>query len=402
MTSPAPAKPRLTQAMVLLMAIAAGLAVASNYYAQPLLHTIGLQFGLSTAGAGAIVTVAQLSYAAGLIFLVPLGDTFERRTLIVSMTALSSIGLLVTAYSSSMTGIFIGTAMTAFLSVVAQVLVPFAATLAGDANRGKVVGTIMSGLLLGILLARTASGALASLGGWRTVYWVAAILLLVCAAALWRVLPTYRATSTMAYPRLLASVAQLFVQEPLFRARALIGGLTFAAFSVLWTSLTFLLSDAPFEFSTGTIGLFGLAGAAGAVAATRFGRMADRGLANRFSAIGLTLLTVSWVAIYLGKFSIWAMIVGIIGLDLAVQGVHVTNQSAIYRLQPQARSRLASGYMTCYFAGGALGSIASATAYAYSGWLGVCLLGGALSALALAYGTLAPNAHIPEIRTAPQ
>jgi predicted MFS family arabinose efflux permease len=391
---------RMSRTIVLLMALATGLAVASNYYAQPLLHTIGKEFALSNAAAGAIVTVAQLSYATGLMFLVPLGDFFERRSLIVILTALSSVGLLITASSSTMTDIFIGTAVTGILSVVAQLLVPFAATLASNDERGRVLGTVMSGLLMGILLARTVSGALADLGGWRTVYWVAAILLMGLSALLWRFLPRYRVATTLSYPMLLRSVLLLFVEEPLFRARALLGGLAFAAFSVFWTSLTFLLSAPPFSFPNTTIGLFGLAGAAGAVAASRFGRLADRGLGNRSTLIGLTILTLSWIAIGYGSKSIPSLIVGIIGMDLAVQGVHVTNQSAIYRLRPESRSRLASGYMTSYFAGGAFGSLSSAAVYSYAGWLGVCLLGGALSALALVYSALAPNAKIPEIRHA--
>jgi MFS family permease len=187
------------------------------------------------------------------------------------------------------------------------------------------------------------------------------------------------------------------VEEPLFRARALLGGLAFAAFSVFWTSLTFLLSAPPFSFANTTIGLFGLAGAAGALAASRFGRLADRGLGNRSTLIGLTILTLSWVAIGYGSKSIASLIIGIIGMDLAVQGVHVTNQSAIYRLRPESRSRLASGYMTSYFAGGAFGSFSSAAMYSYAGWFGVSLLGGTLSALALAYSALARNARIPKI-----
>jgi predicted MFS family arabinose efflux permease len=399
---PTASKPHLSRAIVWLMAVATGLAVASNYYAQPLLHTIAQEYGLSNAAAGAIVTVAQLSYAFGLIFLVPLGDMFERRSLIVSMTLLSSLGLLITAFLPGITPIFIGTAVTGTLSVVAQVLVPFGASLASEEERGKVLGTIMSGLLMGILLARTVSGALADLGGWRTVYWVAAILMTLCAGLLWRILPRYRVPTRLSYPQLLASVVRLFPEEPLFRARALIGGLTFATFSVLWTSLTFLLASPPFNYANTTIGLFGLAGAAGALAASRFGALADRGHGNRSTVIALAVLALSWIPLALGQHSVAALIVGIVCLDLVVQGVHVTNQSAIYRLRPEARSRLASGYMTAYFAGGASGSVASAAVYSYAGWIGVSLLGGALSLLALLYSVLAPNARIPQKAAAPR
>ena len=189
----APAQPApLTAPVILLMSVATGLAVASNYYAQPLLHTISQQFTLSNATAGSIVMIAQLSYALGLILLVPLGDLFERRGLIVLMTLLSSGGLLVSAFARNIQMLMLGTAVTGMLSVVAQVLVPFAATLAAPHERGKAVGTVMSGLLLGILLARTAAGVLADLGSWRTVYWVAAILMLAMSAALWKVLPRHK------------------------------------------------------------------------------------------------------------------------------------------------------------------------------------------------------------------
>ncbi|VFR25923.1 MFS permease protein [plant metagenome] len=400
MTTTHAATPRLTAPIILLMSIATGLTVASNYYAQPLLHTIGQQFGLSTTAAGAIVTTAQVSYAAGLLFLVPLGDLLERRRLIVLMTLCSAAGLLVTAFATSIGMVFLGTALTAVLSVVAQVLVPYAATLAEPETRGKVVGTIMSGLLLGILLARTAAGALADLGSWRTIYWVAAILLVLCAAALWRALPASRNPTQLSYPQLLRSIGELFRDEPLFRARAVLGALSFAMFSVLWTSLTFLLAGPDYGYSDTTIGLLGLAGAAGALAASRVGRLADRGLANRSTRVGLLLLLVSWLPLAFAPVSLTALIVGILVLDLAIQAVHVTNQSAIYRIRPEARSRLTAGYMTAYFIGGALGSLVSATAYGMAGWHGVCAAGTVLALAALAYEWLTPGAHVPDLPAA--
>ncbi|WP_387468425.1 MFS transporter, partial [Photorhabdus sp. RM323S] len=203
------------------MSVAVGLSVASNYYAQPLLHSIGLQFNLSTTAAGSVVTVAQLSYACGLILLVPLGDIIERRSLIVLMTALSAFGLLITAFASSLSFVILGTVVAGSLSVVAQILIPFASTLAAPGERGKVVGMVMSGLLLGILLARTVAGTLADLGSWRTVYWVAAVLMLAMSGALWFVLPRYKSLVELSYPRLLASIIRLYTDEPLFRARAL-------------------------------------------------------------------------------------------------------------------------------------------------------------------------------------
>ena len=381
------------------MSVATGLAVASNYYAQPLLHTIGQQFSISNAAAGTIVTTAQLSYAVGLMLLVPLGDMFERRALIVLMNLLAAGGLLISAFASNIAVLILGTALTGMLSVVAQILVPFAATLAAPHERGKAVGTVMSGLLLGILLARTAAGALADVGSWRTVYWVAAILMLCMSAVLWRVLPRYQSPTAMSYPRLLGSILRMFVEEPLFRARSLIGGLLFAAFSMLWTPLTFLLSGPDYGFNNTTIGLFGLAGAAGAYAANRFGRLADRGLGNQATRIGLLLLLASWGLMAFGQASVIALLVGILIQDLAIQGVHVTNTSSLYRTRPEARSRLTAGYMTSYFIGGATGSLVSSWLYSHYGWPGVVTAGAVLAAITLAYGMLGASARIPE--TAP-
>ncbi|QIF30912.1 MFS transporter [Enterobacter hormaechei] len=365
------------------MSVATGLAVASNYYAQPLLDTIARAFDLSASSAGFIVTAAQLGYAAGLLFLVPLGDMFERRMLIVSMTLLAAGGMLITASSQSLTMMIIGTALTGLFSVVAQILVPLAATLASPEKRGKVVGTIMSGLLLGILLARTVAGLLASLGGWRTVYWVASVLMLIMALALWRGLPKVKQENHLNYPQLLASVFSLFTRDKLLRTRAILGCLTFANFSILWTSMAFLLAAPPFNYSEGVIGLFGLAGAAGALGARPAGGLADKGKSHMTTSAGLVLLLLSWAAIWYGHVSVLALIVGILVLDLTVQGVHITNQTVIYRVKPDARNRLTAGYMTSYFIGGAAGSLISASAWQYAGWTGVCAIGAIVAAINL-------------------
>ena len=373
----------LSPALILLMSVATGLAVASNYYAQPLLDTIARAFNLSASSAGFIVTAAQLGYAAGLLFLVPLGDMFERRMLIVSMTLLAAGGMLITASSQSLTMMIIGTALTGLFSVVAQILVPLAATLASPEKRGKVVGTIMSGLLLGILLARTVAGLLASLGGWRTVYWVASVLMVVMALALWRGLPKVKQENHLNYPQLLASVFSLFTQDKLLRTRALLGCFTFANFSILWTSMAFLLAAPPFNYSEGVIGLFGLAGAAGALGARPAGGLADKGKSHLTTSAGLVLLLLSWAAIWYGHISVLALIVGILVLDLTVQGVHITNQTVIYRVKPEARNRLTAGYMTSYFIGGAAGSLISASAWQHAGWSGVCAIGAIVATINL-------------------
>ncbi|EKT59454.1 MFS transporter [Providencia sneebia] len=373
----------LTTGLVVLMAIATGLVVASNYYAQPLLETIATQFNLTTNMAGFIVTAAQLGYAAGLLFLVPLGDIFERKSLVLVMTSLSALGLLITSLSDNIWQILLGTALTGLFSVVAQVLIPMAATLAKPSQRGKSVGIIMSGLLLGILLARTISGAVAMVGGWRAIYWVAFALLVLLIIVMAYKLPRYHQKTHLNYFQLLFSIGQLFCSTPVLAVRALLGALSFANFALLWTAMAFLLASPPFNYSEGTIGLFGLVGAAGALMATQAGHLVDKGKGKYVTTIGLVLLLLSWIPIGLAKYSLIAFIIGVLILDLAVQAVHVTNQSTLYRILPEARNRLTAGYMTSYFIGGALGSLLSGYAYEKAGWEGIAISGGILCVISI-------------------
>ena len=334
-----PTLPPLHRWQVLLMSVATGVAVASNYYAQPLLHTIADAFGMPFGQVGMVVTAAQLSYAAGLILLVPLGDLFERRRLIVVMSLLSAGGLVISACAPSLTWLLVGTAVTGMLSVVAQVLVPFAATLAAPHERGKAVGTVMSGLLLGILLARTVAGLLSSLGDWRLVYAIAAGTLVLTALALQRGLPRFHHSAGLGYFALLRSIGVLFVQEPVLRQRTLLGACSFAMFAIFWTPLAFLLAQPPYEYSDATIGLFGLVGAAGTLAAGLAGRMSDRGQTGRAACIALVLLLLSLAAASgLSAHSLLALLVGVVVLDLAAQLLHVGNQNSIYALQPAAHA----------------------------------------------------------------
>lgn len=390
MNAPADAK-TLTPSLVLILASATGLAVASNYFAQPLLPTMARELALSPAKAGVIVTTAQLGYAAGLLLLVPLGDLLESRALIVTMSLLSAAGLLTTALAPHLAMVLAGTALTGLFSVVAQVLVPFAATLAVPDQRGRVVGTVMSGLLLGILLARTVAGALASLGSWRLVYFAGAGAMVGAALVLRRALPRHRPAGGLTYAGLIRSVFGLFREEPVLRLRALIGAAVFGTFSVFWTSMAFLLAGPPYWMAPATIGLFGLAGAAGAFAATSAGRLADRGRGTWATGGGLLVLLAAWGPLALGGRSLVAFLAGVLLLDLAVQGVHISNQAAIYRLRPEARSRLTAAYMTSYFLGGAAGSLLSASAYARFGWMGVVAAGAAFSVLGGLLWLLSPR-----------
>ncbi|HCH7936548.1 MULTISPECIES: MFS transporter [Providencia] len=378
-----PQTAELTTGLTILMAISTGLVVASNYYAQPLLETIAEQFNLTTNMAGFIVTAAQLGYAAGLLFLVPLGDLFERKRLILVMTFLSALGLLITALSNHVWQILLGTALTGLFSVVAQVLIPLAASIAKPHQRGKAVGIIMSGLLLGILLARTVSGAVAMVGGWRAIYWVAFALLILLMIVLAIKLPRYHQKTNLNYFQLLGSIGRLFFGTPVLAVRASLGALSFANFGLLWTAMAFLLASPPFNYSEGTIGLFGLVGAAGAFMASQAGHLVDKGKGKLLTTIGLVLLLLSWIPIGLAKHSLVAFIIGVLVLDLAVQAVHVTSQSTLYRILPEARNRLTAGYMTSYFIGGALGSLLSGYAYEHAGWEGVAISGVILTTISL-------------------
>jgi len=374
----------MSRGLVVLFAVATGQAVASNYLAQPLLDTIGHELHVSSGVAGLIVTTAQAGYAAGLILLLPLGDLFDRRRLITTLALITAAGLAAAALAPSAGFFMAATGLVGVTSVMAQILVPFAATLTPDAERGRVVGTVVSGLLLGILLARTISGLVAQVAGWRTVYWVAAILMLAQAVLLWAKLPTYRQHVGLTYPRLLSSVLKIARAEPVVRRRALFGALSFGAFSVLWTTLAFLLSGPPYGYSEGMIGLFGLVGAAGAITASVVGRFTDKGWSHRLTGVSALLLFVGYLLLWLGGSSLAALLAGVVVLDIGWNGVHITNQSEIFRLQPEARSRVNAFYMTACFAGAAAGSAVAALVYERWSWDGVCALGLAIGLASLA------------------
>ncbi|MEK3718403.1 MFS transporter [Paenibacillus sp. FSL R7-0333] len=379
----------MSRKVALLFAITCGLTVANIYYAQPLLDAISSEFGITHSSVGIVITVTQICYALGLLLLVPLGDLLGRRWLIAGQMLVSVLALVVVGTAPTSMVLFIGIATVGLLAVVTQTLVAFAATLAAPAERGRTVGVVTSGIVIGILLARTFAGALTDLAGWRSVYLVSAGLTLIMAGVLFRVLPQSEPRrESLSYPQLLRSLFTLFAQERLLRIRAVLCLLIFAAFSILWTSLVLPLSAPPLSLSHTAIGAFGLAGVTGALAAARAGRLADRGLGQKTTGVALTLLLLSWLPISYTTHSLLALIAGIILLDLAVQAVHVTNQSMILNLRPEARSRITAGYMVFYSIGSATGSIASTSIYAYAGWTGVCVLGAAVSALALIFWTL--------------
>ena len=381
--------------LVLLLAVTSGLSVASIYYAQPLLEAMRQDLGMSLAEAGFLVTASQVGYAAGLVLIVPLGDLWERRRLVAGMTLGigASLGAMGIASTSGL--VMAAAVLLGCLSVAAQVVVAFAASLAAPEERGRVVGVVMSGLLLGILLARTVAGMVAGLGGWRVVFLAAAVVMAGLALVLWRVLPPYPGVGGIGYPALLRSVWTLWREEPVLRRRSVLGALSFGGFSLLWTPLSFLLSAPPFGYSATAIGLFGLAGLAGALAASTAGRLADRGKTRLSTTVTTAVLTLSWLPLWLGRLDVAWLVGGIILLDLAAQGLHITNQSEIYRLRPEARSRITAAYMATFFVGGIVGSAVAAVVFARCGWTGIAVAGAAfgLTAFVLAQWWDRPSAR---------
>ncbi|OCG09294.1 MFS transporter [Gilliamella apicola] len=365
----------LSNWLVFLMAFAIGVTIASNYYAQPLLHSITHDLNIAVEHAGSIIMAAQFSYAVGLLFITPLGDKFERKHLIIILMVLSTCGLIVSALSKNLWMLIIGTSMTGLFSTVAQVLIPFAATLAKPEHRGKIVGTLMSGMLLGILLGRAFAGAISTIADWHYVYWIATGIMVIVTLLLWGSLPTYRNTININYFQLLWSISSLYKQEPILRIRSLLAVISFALFSLLWTPLAFLLSNDPYHYSDFIIGLFGIAGAAGALGSPIVGRLSDKGKGWLATIIGSCLLLLSWLPLSFAQYSIIALILGVVILDFSVQVTHVSNMSAIYQIRPEARSRMNTGYMVCYFIGGMLGSVGSTYLFSHYGWIAIVVSG---------------------------
>ncbi|GAA1086368.1 MFS transporter [Streptomyces javensis] len=372
--------------LVPLLALACGSSVATVYFAQPLLVTLGERFAVGSGLLGVIVTVTQLGYALGLLTLVPLGDLLDRRGLVTGQLGLLALALLAAGLAPGVAALRGALAMVGLLAVVAQTMVAAAAALTPPARRGRAVGTVTGGIVTGILLARAAAGVLADLAGWRAVYLASAGVIAVLAVSLRRLLPPGTPSAGVreaSYGRLVASTVTLFARHPLLRIRGALALLVFAAFSTLWSGVAQPLSGPPWSLSHTAIGAFGLAGAAGAVAAGVAGRWNDRGLAQRTTGVGLALLALSWLPIALTRQSLWALAIGAVLLDFAVQAVHVTNQTLIHAVRPDAGSRIIGGYMVFYSVGSSLGALGSSLAYATAGWPAVTVLGASFSLAAL-------------------
>jgi predicted MFS family arabinose efflux permease len=357
------------------MAAACGISVANIYYNQPLLTQMG----------GAYLPVyTQIGAGLGMFLFVPLGDMFERRRLIVLVSTATALAAILTALSPNLALLSAASLLLGLTSIVPHLILPFAAQISAPSERGRVVGTVLSGLLIGILAARTVSGFLGAALGWRAVYWIAAALMLTLAFTLGRQLPKSEPTASLTYPQLLASLATLIKKQPLLREASLIGGLLFGAFSVFWATLVYRLAAPPLHYGSRTAGLFGLVGVAGALAAAAVGRIADRKGPRYTVGIGIVITAASYVVFAVTGTTLWGLIAGVILLDLGVQAAHVSNQTRIYSLIPEARSRLNTVYMVTYFLGGSAGSALGAYGWKLARWNGVCASGLLLSLLALA------------------
>jgi predicted MFS family arabinose efflux permease len=369
--------------VVITMAVATGVVVANTYYPQPLEDTLAREFNATTGAVGSVITLLQIGYAIGLATLLPLGDLLERRRLLAVMLGVTVLGMAGMAMAPSLAALALAAVLVSLASVAVQVIVPFAAHVAGAHEQGRVVSTVMSGLLLGVLLSRTVSGLVASVAGWRAVFALGALATAAVAVLLWRELPTLTPAVQMRYSKLVVSVVQLVREEPVLRIRMLYGALTFASFSAFWASAGFLLARPPYAWNNAAIGAFALIGAIGALVAMFAGRLADRGLARVATGGFLVVMAVSYAALAIGRQSVVALGIGVALMDLGCQGVHISNQSLIYPLRPDARSRLNTAYMTSYFVAGSLGSgLSAVVVYPHFGWNGVCVLGAAFPTLA--------------------
>lgn len=376
--------PGLSRALTVLFSIACGMAVANVYFAQPLLGSIAGSLAVAPGLIGMVVAATQFGYALGLVLIVPLGDVVNRKRLVLSQIVLSAIALMVAGLSQAWLALLAAMMTVGLMAVVAQLLVAYAAALATPAQRGQAVGTVTSGIVLGILLARFTSGVVADLAGWRSVYLASSAVMLILAVVLWKRIPsTGSVRFTGTYLSLIRSLFGLLLSEPVLRARGLLALLVFAAFSVLWSGMVLPLSGPPLSLSHTNIGLFGLAGVAGALAARRAGRWADQGRGQQVTGLCLGLLTLSWLPIGFVQTSLFAFACGVVALDFAVQAVHVTSQSLILAARPGAQSRMVGAYMCFYSIGSALGAVAATQAYVRWGWPAVSLLGASISAAAL-------------------
>ncbi|MGI5141702.1 MULTISPECIES: MFS transporter [unclassified Streptomyces] len=373
--------------LIALLAAACGMTVANLYYAQPLLPSLRDVFHLSEATAGLLITLTQVGYVIGMLFLVPLGDRLEKRSLITTLLTVTTVALVAAGLATGFPMLLAASLISGTTSVVAQILVPFAASLAPDHARGRIVGRVMSGLLTGILLSRAVSSLVSELAGWRVVYLGSAVLMAVLAVTLRVALPQHEPTTTVPYTQVLRSTLALLRTHPALLRRGLYQAAMFGAFSAFWTTVSYLLTGPRFHYSAIGVGVFALVGAAGAAVAPLAGRWADRGHARPATGIAFAVAALAFVVAGLYGHSIVLIALAAVLLDMAVQTTLIVGLHTIYQLAPHARARLNSAFIATFFIGGAVGSQLGSIAYRADGWGAVSLLGAALPVLALLYWT---------------
>ncbi|KLT70122.1 MFS transporter [Flavobacterium sp. ABG] len=373
----------LSKTNVLFMAACTGLIVANLYYCQPLIVLIANEFKIPEASAGTITYLTQAGYAIGLFFMVPLGDKIERKKQILMTTFATVIALIIAATSTNFFVLQIASLLIGITSIVPQLILPLAASLTAPEQRGKVVGTIMSGLLLGILLSRTLSGFIGQLFGWRSMFWIAAGICTLIFFAIQKKLPVNKPQFEGSYGQLIKSLFTLIKTQPVLREATLINVFCFAQFGAFWTTMVLLLSGEPFNFNSATIGLFGIVGASGALAAPLVGKMGDKGNPRVAVGYGCLLMLISFMVFYFSIESVIGIVIGIVFIDIGIQGVHISNQTRVYSLLPEARNRLNTVFMSFSFLGTAAGSAYGLLLWKLGGWHAVTIGCAVLALLAL-------------------
>ena len=381
--------------LIWLLTVATGASVANLYYNQPLLSDIARTFHSSTRGAGTIATLTQAGYAVGLLLFVPLGDIVNRRRLIVTLLCCVTGALIVAGTGQSLGVVIAASFAIGVTTIVPQLLLPFAAGLAPAAMRGRVVGHVVSGLLVGILAGRAVAGLVTDIAGWRTMFVGAGVAMLGLALLLWRMLPSVAPSASVSYVALLRSLGTLFRSEPVIRDAALLGALTFAAFSAFWTTLAFRLQEPPLHSGSTVAGAFGLLGLVGAAVAPIAGRTADRQHPRRMVGLALLGNIVAWIVLLFAGHTLWGIALGVLLIDAATQAGQVSNQARVYALPAEAHSRFNTIYMVCYFVGGSAGSAVAVLAWDAFRWKGVCAV--ALACLLLAFGVWFARRRRPEL-----
>jgi len=376
-------KPVLTSNLLLLLAIITGISVANLYYLQPLLSDISLSFQVSptTVGSGAMLT--QIGYAIGMLLILPLADIVNRKRLICIVAIGAAIVLFVIGVNHNLWIFLLATLLLGMLSVTPQLIIPLGAELADPKNRGMAIGKIMSGLFIGILLSRTLSGFIGEYLGWHMMYLIASGMMVLIVGIVIVRLPNYHNPQSMSYGELFFSIFRIARQEKTLRSAALNGALSFAAFSIFWTSLAFWLASPQYNFGPQVVGIFGLVGIVGIIAAPIVGKLADRRSPETIISWAILIAILSYVCfIFLGKH-IWGLVIGVILLDLGAQACQISNQTRIFALSTTASNRINTFYMVSYFCGGALGSWLGTFCYTHWGWNGVGVSGLILLLIAL-------------------